>query len=119
MQVHGLIALSIGGHLPEAGTTSFDLDFAASLLLDMLDICSALANNLSSKIETLDRLQINGNTLLGPFPLKETYLSTYSSAHGEKKKPGDLPVQIRLVPQPLVPVGGTGAHPRGWEVLAS
>lgn len=81
MQVHGLIALSVGGHLSEAGSTSFDLDFAASLLLNMFDICSALANNLGSKIETLDWLQVDGDTLLGPFPLNKHRMSTYSSTH--------------------------------------
>jgi hypothetical protein len=69
MQVHGFVALSIGGHLSETGAASFDLDFTASLLLNMFDICSALANNLGTKIETLDWLQVDRNTLLGPFPL--------------------------------------------------
>lgn len=114
MQIHGFVAFSVGRHLSEARPASFDLDFAAGLLLDVFDVRSALANNLGSKIETLDWLQVDGDTLLGPFPLKP-YLASILLHEKER----GIPVQIHLVPRSLVPAGGIGAHLRGWEVLAS
>jgi hypothetical protein len=69
MQIHGLVALSIRAMFSEARAASFDLDFATGLLLNMLHVCSALTDNLGSQVETLDRLKVDRNSLLGPFPL--------------------------------------------------
>jgi hypothetical protein len=54
----------------EATPTAFDLDSTTSLLLDMLDICAAMANHLGSKIKTRDGLHIDRYTLFGPFALQ-------------------------------------------------
>lgn len=48
MQIHGLVALSIRAMFSEAGAASFDLDFAAGLLLNMLHVRSTLTDNLGS-----------------------------------------------------------------------
>lgn len=53
----------------EAGPTSFDLDFAVGLLLNMLHVRSTLTDNLGSQVETLDWFKVNRNSLLRPFPL--------------------------------------------------
>jgi hypothetical protein len=69
MQIHRLVALPIRAMFSEAGAASFDLDFAAGLLLNMLHVRSTLTDNLGSQVETLDRLKVDRNSLLGPFPL--------------------------------------------------
>jgi hypothetical protein len=53
----------------KAGASSLDLDFAPGLLLNMFHVCSTLANDLGSQVETLDWLKVNWNSFLGPFPL--------------------------------------------------
>jgi hypothetical protein len=69
MQIHGLIAFSICAHFSKARPTAFDLDPAAGLVLNMLDVRTTLAHNLGSQVESLDRLQIDWNALFRPFPL--------------------------------------------------
>lgn len=56
MEEHILVTLSVGRSFEIAGTTAFDLHTASSLLLDVFDICSAMANYLSTKIEPVDWL---------------------------------------------------------------
>jgi len=47
MQVHGLIRLLAGAVLHETAATTFDLYSASGLLLDMFDVSTTLANDLS------------------------------------------------------------------------
>lgn len=54
MQIHRLVAFLTSGIIQETRTTTFDLYTAASLRLDMLDVCAAVSNNLSPQIETWD-----------------------------------------------------------------
>lgn len=69
MEVHRLITLAVSTRLNKARAATLDLHSAAGLLLDVLHISTALPNNLSSQVETRDRLKINGNTLIWPFAL--------------------------------------------------
>jgi hypothetical protein len=70
MKIHGFIRFCTCAMFHEAAATAFDLDSTTSLLLDMLDICAAMANHLSSKIKAWDRLHIDRYTLFGPFALQ-------------------------------------------------
>jgi hypothetical protein len=69
MQIHVLIALAASALLQEAGATALDLDAAPGLLLNVLDVGTAMANNLRSEIEARNWLEINGYLLFGPFAL--------------------------------------------------
>jgi len=69
MQKHILIALASGRSLHVARPTALDLDAAACLMLNMLDVSTAMAHNLGAKVETWHRLEADGNLLLGPFTL--------------------------------------------------
>ena len=70
MKIHRFIGFCTSAMFHEAAPTAFDLDSATSLLLDVLDICAAMANHLSSKIKARDRLHIDRYTLFGPFALQ-------------------------------------------------
>lgn len=69
MQIHGLIAFHLGAVLVKARATAFDLDAAIGFSLDMLDVRTTLADNLSSKIEAWDWLEVDGDLFVGPFAL--------------------------------------------------
>ena len=69
MQIHWLITLHASIVLDEAGATALDLDSAAGLILNVLHELTSLAHNLRSKVETRDWLEVNRETLFGPFAL--------------------------------------------------
>ena len=69
MQEHRLLAFPTGVGLHEPGTTAFDLDLAPGLLLDMLDVCATLSDDLGAKVESGKRFEVHRDTLLGPFTL--------------------------------------------------
>jgi hypothetical protein len=69
VQIHGFVAFSSSVVLHETRTTTLDLDTASSFLLNMFDVGTALTNNLSTEVETDDRLEVHGNLLLGPLAL--------------------------------------------------
>ena len=52
MEIHGLIRLLTRGMFQEARASTFNLDPAAALLLNVLDIGTALTNDLGSKVES-------------------------------------------------------------------
>jgi hypothetical protein len=79
MQVHGLVTFSVCADFSEARSTSFDLDLAAGLLLNMFDVRATLAYNLGSQVEPWDRLQVNWNALFWPFSLHIQYQPCPSS----------------------------------------
>lgn len=62
--------------LDEAGAAALDLDTAASFLLDVFDVGTAVADDLSTEVEARDGLEVHGDFLLWPFALK--YWSVYS-----------------------------------------
>lgn len=68
MKKHVLIALMIGGCFEVAGTAALDLDTTSGFLLDVLHVGTAMTDYLSSQVETVNRFEVNGNLLLGPFP---------------------------------------------------
>jgi hypothetical protein len=69
MQVHGLIALLARAMFSKTRTTAFNLNFAASFLLDMLNVSTTLSHNLSAKIKAWNRLQVNRDVFFRPFAL--------------------------------------------------
>jgi hypothetical protein len=69
MQVHRLIALLARLRLHETRTAAFDLDFAAGLLLDELDVVATTADYLCSKVKATDGLKTYRDLLFGPFTL--------------------------------------------------
>jgi hypothetical protein len=71
MQEHVLIALASGGKLQKPRTAALDLDTAACLLLDVLDIGTAVANHLSTEVEPRQGLEDDGDFLFRPFALWE------------------------------------------------
>lgn len=72
MKVHLLITLLASTMFHEARPTTLDLDSASSLLLNVLDIRTSMTNNLSTKVKTRDRLEVNRDLLLGPFALQKS-----------------------------------------------
>jgi hypothetical protein len=48
---------------------TLDLNLAAGLLLDELDVVSAASDNLCSQVKAIDRLKGNRQLLLRPFAL--------------------------------------------------
>ena len=75
MEIHRFIALSVRAVLHKARVAAFDLDTAASLLLDMLDVSATMTYHLCPKVEARDWLKVNGNALFGPFALQFVSLS--------------------------------------------
>lgn len=71
MQIHRFIAFGSSVVLHEARSTTLDLDTASSLLLDVFDIRTTLAYNLSTEVEANDRLEVHGDLLFGPLALLE------------------------------------------------
>lgn len=69
MKVHWLIALLVGAVLDESRIASLDLNPTSSLLLNMLDVSTSVANYLRSQIKTLDGLEVDWDALLRPFTL--------------------------------------------------
>lgn len=69
MEEHVLITLTAGGNLEVARTTTFDLDTAASLLLDVLHVGSAMTDHLSPQVKARERLKFYRDFFLGPFSL--------------------------------------------------
>lgn len=72
MKEHVLIALVVSGCFEVARAAAFDLDTTSGFLLDVLHIGTAMADHLSSQVETVNRLEIDGNLLFRPFPLQKT-----------------------------------------------
>ena len=69
MQIHGLVALHLGISLGEPRAAALNLDTATCFALYVLHIGSTMSNDLGTKVETRNRLQVNGNTFLWPFAL--------------------------------------------------
>lgn len=69
VEVHWFVAFLVGAMFYEAGVAAFDLDAASGFLLDVFDVGSAVADDLRSQVEALDRFKVDWNALFGPFPL--------------------------------------------------
>jgi hypothetical protein len=67
VEEHVLIALVVCGCLEISRPPALDLHTAPCFLLDVLYISTAVSNDLSTQVETMDRLQTDRNLLLGPF----------------------------------------------------
>ena len=69
VQIHWLITLSVGSVLRKARVATFDLDTAASFLLNVLDICASVTDYLCPQVESRNWLKVNGDAFFGPFAL--------------------------------------------------
>lgn len=69
MQIHWLIAFPSGAMFNEARSATFNLDLAASFLLDMLNISTTLPDYLSTKVESRDWFEVDRKPFFGPFAL--------------------------------------------------
>lgn len=113
MQIHILITLSARALLQEAGATTLDLDAAPGLLLNVLDIGTAMANNLRSEVKARNWLEINGDLLFGPFAL-------YPHQHERLARMLNILLcQTHLAPLALALVDENVSRQRGWGVPAS
>jgi hypothetical protein len=69
MKIHILITLATSTVFHKSRATALDLNTASGLLLNVLDICTAMTYNLSTKIEARKWFKGNGDLLLRPFAL--------------------------------------------------
>ena len=69
MEEHVLVTLTVGRLLEEPRATALDLNTAAGLVLDVLDVGAAMANHLGTKIEARNWLEVDGDLRLRPFTL--------------------------------------------------
>lgn len=83
----------------EPGATALDLYTTTSLLLNVFDILSTVPNDSRAQIKSRDRLQINRNSLLGPFALS---LNVNVVLPLERKLISNSPSHIHLVRPALV-----------------
>jgi hypothetical protein len=67
VKVHGLITFLARLRLHETRSAALDLDLAAGLLLNILDIVATTTYDLRTKIEATDGFKTNRELLLGPF----------------------------------------------------
>lgn len=70
MKIHRLIAFHLGISLGESRPTTFDLDAASCLALNVLDVCAAMPDNLGTQVEAGNRFQVDRNSFLWPFSLE-------------------------------------------------
>jgi hypothetical protein len=98
MQIHRFVALLASAMLHETRTTTFNLHSASRLLLDVFNMSTSLANNLSAKVEPRNRVEVDGNFLFWPFALGD-YLVFHITANHED----NLPDQIHLFRQHQAP----------------
>jgi hypothetical protein len=92
VQIHRFIRLLACWVFHESWASAFDLDTAARLCLDMLDICTTLAYNLCTQVEAWDVLHVEYDALFRPFALMvlalcrthrlEAYPTKLISLHG-------------------------------------
>lgn len=70
MEIHGFVGFLASAVFHESRAAAFDLDSTSGLLLDVFDICSALANDLRAKIETGNVLHVDWDSFFRPFSLQ-------------------------------------------------
>lgn len=79
MQEHGFVTFPASARFDESRTAALDLNTAASLLLDVLHVGAALADNLSTQVESRNRLEVDRNPLIRPFALYKVSTVTFPS----------------------------------------
>jgi hypothetical protein len=114
MKIHILIALTISAMFDECRATSLYLNTTSSLLLDVFDICTAVAYNLSAEIEARKRFEIDRYLLFRPFTLliKSAYILSSNTAE-------TLLCQTHLARLVRVLFCGTASRQLGWVIPAS
>lgn len=69
VEVHVFLGLTASRVLNVARATPLDLHTAPGLLLDVLYISASMTDYLGAKVEARDRVKVDRDLLLGPFPL--------------------------------------------------
>jgi hypothetical protein len=69
VKVHRLVALLSAVWLHETRTATFNLDLAACLLLDELDVIATATDNLCAQVKAANRLKTDRDLLFGPLAL--------------------------------------------------
>lgn len=69
MQKHVVVALTARGQLQESGSATLDLDATTSLLLNVLDVRTAVPHDLGAKVKARKGIEVDRDSLLGPFAL--------------------------------------------------
>ena len=69
MQKHILVTLAVCCLLEEPRASTLDLDTAASLVLNVLHVGAAMANDLGPEVETWNGLEVDWDFRLRPFAL--------------------------------------------------
>jgi hypothetical protein len=69
VEIHGFVAFLAGCVILVARSLAFDLNTTPSFSLNVLDIGSALSDDLCSEIESWQGFQIDRNPLFRPFSL--------------------------------------------------
>jgi hypothetical protein len=75
MKKHWLVILLTGSRILKLGATALDLHSASSYILDVFDIGTAGAHNLSSEVKAWNGFQVYWNFLFRPFSLNATSAS--------------------------------------------
>ena len=75
MEEHGFVTLLSGGSFREAGTTTLYLNATPSLLLNVLNVSTLVADDLGSEVEARQRLHVDSDLLLRPFSLEQSQLA--------------------------------------------
>lgn len=66
VEIHGLIALTVGVGLVESATTTSNLYPTAVLVLDVLDVLTSMADDSGTEVVVADGLAIDRNLGFGP-----------------------------------------------------
>lgn len=116
MEIHGLVAFLASVVLDEARATALDLDTTASFLLDVFDIGTAMADNLSTEVETRDGLEVDGNLFLRPFTL---ILVSVFVCQRDTSPCASLPFHTHHARPVQALCGGNASRQQGWAIPAS
>ncbi len=114
MEEHIFLGFSVGGRLQIARAMAFDLDAATCLLLYVLHIRAAVADDLSTQVEPRNRVESDGDFLRGPFSLHE--ISQRVTIWAKQKHVLD---RIRPARPALGLGGGNDVRPRAGVTLAA
>jgi hypothetical protein len=101
VQEHGLVVLLVGVRVLELGAAALDLHAASRFVLDVLDVGAARTDDLGAQVEARDRLEVDGDLLLGPLALLRLAGSEGASTYPSKFVALKL-VRIAAAEAPLV-----------------
>jgi hypothetical protein len=105
VEIHRLVALLAALGLHETRAAALDLDFAAGLLLDELDVVATATDNLGAQVKAADRLKTYRYLLLGPLALVNV-----SNDFSLLARRSNIPCQTHHARTAQARDGGTDVH---------